>query len=78
MVRLLLVGSARLVFNAAMLAFLLGLVLVYCSYRLVRGSLVPGRGMPAREAGFRVLIALVELARALREQPGFDNTLTRQ
>ncbi len=65
MIRTLLAGMARVTFQAALLAFLIGLLLGYASFRLLRASVVSERGQPVREAGFAVLAAVVVLGRAL-------------
>lgn len=68
MIRLAFLGAARVLFNAAVLAFTLGALLVYCSYRLVRATVAKDRGQPVRDAGFGTLIACVALVKALQAQ----------
>lgn len=66
MIRTLLLGAARVLFNAAVLALALTAVLGYASYRLARSAVKNDRGQPAREAAFASLLSLVALARALK------------
>lgn len=66
MIRTLLIGVARLLFNAAMLAFLLGVVLIYGAFRLLRAAFAKDRGQPVREASFATLISLAVLVKAVR------------
>lgn len=77
MIRLLIVGAARAIFNLACLALLLALLLMYAAYRLLRSSVAKGRGQPVREAGFGVLVAVVVLARALAETQKAGRTMAK-
>jgi hypothetical protein len=66
MIRTVIVGAARMLFNAALLAFCLGLLLLYASYRLVRSTVAKSTGQPVREAGFATLMSIVVLAQAVK------------
>ena len=68
MIRLLLVGCARLLFQTAVVALLVGGLLLYASYRLVRSSVARDRGQPTQAAAFAVLVSLAGLARAVRDR----------
>lgn len=66
MIRSLLVGAARVLFNLAVVFFALGALLLYGAYRLVRSSVAKSENRPVREAGFGALLAAVALVQALR------------
>lgn len=68
MIRALLVGCARILFNLACVGFVLGLLFMYGAYRLLRSAVARDSGRPVRDAGFDFLRAGVTLARAVAEQ----------
>jgi hypothetical protein len=66
-IRTIFVGVARLLFNAALLAFVLGGVLIYAAFRLLRAAFAKDQGRPVREAGFAAMVAIVLLVKAIKE-----------
>lgn len=68
MIRALLVGCARVIFNLATVSLLLALLLFYGAYRLVRSAWAKDPGRPVRDAGFTTLVAVVALVKAIAEQ----------
>lgn len=68
MIRVLVVGCARVFFNLACVSLVLALLLFYGAYRLVRSTVARDEGRPVRVAGFAALVAVVALVRAFAEQ----------
>lgn len=66
MIRTLIVGAARVLFNLAVVSFALGALFLYGAYRLIRSSVAKQEGRPVREAGFGTLVAVVALVQALK------------
>ncbi len=65
MLRRLLLGVSRLIFDAALLALVVALLLGYVALRIVRWAVSDRAPRPVSDAGYRLLVAGVELARAL-------------
>ena len=70
MIRRLLVGCARILFQSALVCFVLGGLLAYAAYRLIRAGFARDHGMPVRDALFQLALAAETLRRALADRPG--------
>ena len=72
MIRTAAFGMARSLFAVGVFFLFAAAVTMYGAYRLVRFVSVGAPRMPRRAAGFAVLVALVELGRALppKDHPG--------
>jgi hypothetical protein len=69
LIRALLLGAARALFQLGVIVLVAGGLLVYGAYRLARAGVARDPGRPVREAGFTVLVSLAGLVRALGVAP---------
>lgn len=68
MIRSLVVGAARALFNLSIMFLVIACLLMYGSYRLLRAAFAKNSGQPVREAGFATMLSIVALVKAIRDQ----------
>lgn len=68
MIRVLLLGAARLLFSLATIAAIVTALLLYASWRCLRVVVKGAPATPVKDAALASTLSLVTLARALKER----------
>ena len=76
MIRVLLIGAARAVFQVGIVLLVTAGLLCYIASRLLRAGLTRGPAAPVPQAAWELLQAGTMLANALGRRPRGDNTST--